>query len=440
MVYLWSLDATCSRSGTLAALEQDQTLVCLGALDLLVARWMISQGARRVVLLGRTPLPPRAQWGQLALDHAQKRLVQAILELEAQGASIHPAAVDVSDEAQLANFLAEFTREGWPAIRGVVHTAGVVQDELLLRMSAETFLRVLRPKLRGGWLLHEQLKDSPLDFFWLFSSTGSVLASPGQASYAAANAFLDALAGYRRTQGLPALSLGWGPWSVGMVEQLHLEQAYTRRGIELITPEVGTQIMARVMGQDAAHLVIISASWTVARASLPQGSWPPMLQLLGQQEDEAPGPGEEDEQGLLAQLREMNAADRPGLLESSLREMVARILQMEPGQCSGQDALTSLGMDSLMAIEIKTTIASSMRVDISVLELLQGITVAQLAARLLTSLRLDEPGGLSTERLAPDALPDEIEELLALVDQEDLERVLAELERDAESARGQNLK
>jgi len=93
----------------------------------------------------------------------------------------------------------------------------------------------------------------------------------------------------------------------------------------------------------------------------------------------------------------------------------------------------------MMAIEIQTRIASSMRVDVSVLELLQGITVAQLAARLLTSLQLDKPGGLSTERdeLAPDALPDEIEELLALVDQEELERLLAELERGSEGVLGQ---
>jgi acyl carrier protein len=223
-----------------------------------------------------------------------------------------------------------------------------------------------------------------------------------------------------------------------MVEQLHLEQFYTRRGIDLITPEVGTQMMTRVMGQNAAHLIIISANWAVTRASLPEGSWPSLFQLLDQQGGEAVGADAEGEQELLARLKEMKAADRLGLIESSLQETVAQILQMEPGQFSAQVALTSLGMDSMMAIEIQTRIANSMRVEVSVLELLQGITVAQLAARLLTSLQLDEPDGLSTEtdELAPTALPDEIEELLALVDQEELERLLTELERSSEGILG----
>src|SRR5262249_20913881 len=146
-------------------------------------------------------------------------------------------------------------------IKGVIHAAGVVQDELLLRMKTETFQRVLRPKVSGGWLLHHLLKDYPLDFFILFSSAGSVIASPGQGNYAAANAFLDALVSYRRSLELPALSIGWGPWSVGMVEQLKLAQFYARRGIELITPEVGMQILARVVGQRPAQLTAISANW-----------------------------------------------------------------------------------------------------------------------------------------------------------------------------------
>ena len=201
------------------------------------------QGARRLILMGRTRVPARSTWQQLEADHPQKSLVQALSELEALGATIHLAAVDVADEEQLSTFLTAYEREAWPPIRGVIHTAGVVQDELLLRMTAETFQHVLRPKVRGGWLLHRLLRDYPLDFFVLFSSTGSVIASLGQGNYAAANAFLDALAHHRRSLGLPALSIGWGPWSVGMVEQLKLEQFYTRRGIELIRPEVGMQFL-----------------------------------------------------------------------------------------------------------------------------------------------------------------------------------------------------
>lgn len=406
----------------------------LGTLGLLVARWMIGQGARRVILMGRTPLPPRNSWSQLEAAHPQKKLVQEILQLEALGASIYLASVDVADEEQMVRFLAEYKRDGWPTIRGVIHTAGVVQDELLLRMSTETFLRVLRPKLRGSWLLHTLLKDYPLDFFVLFSSTGSVIASLGQANYAAANAFMDALAWSRRAQGLPALSLGWGPWSVGMVEQLKLEQFYTRRGIDLITPELGRQIMTRIMGQNSPHLVVISANWAITRDSAPQGSWPRMFLLLGQQEGEAAAEGAEGENELLERLTATKAVERPGMLETYLQEMIARVLQLEVTQFSTQEALTSLGMDSMMAIEVKNRVASSIKVDVSVLELLQGITVTQLAARLLASLQLNEPGVPATDAAptASETLTEEIEQLLALADQEELERLLAELEQSSE--------
>jgi acyl transferase domain-containing protein len=401
----------------------------LGTLGLLVARWMVKQGARRLILMGRTPVPQRSIWYQLEADHPQRKLIQAIQELETLGATIHLAAVDVADEDQLSTFLAEYKREGWPALRGVVHTAGVVQDELLLRMTTETFQRVLRPKVRGGWLLHDLLKDYPLDFFVLFSSTGSVIASLGQGNYAAANAFLDALASHRRSLGLPALSIGWGPWSVGMVEQLKLEQFYTRRGIELITPEVGTQILTRVVGQRPAQLTVISANWALARETAPQGILPPMFVLLGEQTGEAATGDTTSDDELLHQLSTTEAAGRLPLLESHLQEMIARVLQLDASQFSGQEALTSLGMDSMMAIEVKNRVGGSLKVDVSVLELLQGITVGQLANRILSSLQLDEasPAVESTPPI------EEIQQLIALADSEELERLLAELEQTSDT-------
>jgi acyl transferase domain-containing protein/aryl carrier-like protein len=397
----------------------------LGTLGLLVARWMVMQGARHLILMGRTRVPPRSAWHELKENDAQRKLVQAIQELEMLGATIHLTQVDVADEEQLSTFLTEYKREGWPTIRGVMHTAGVVQDELLLRMTAETFQRVLRPKLKGGWLLHHLLKDYPLDFFVLFSSTGSVIASLGQGNYAAGNAFLDALAHYRHAQGLPAISIGWGPWSIGMVEQLKLEQFYTKRGIELITPEVGMQILARVLGQRPAQLTVISANWAVARETSPLGTLPPMFKLLGAQvEEPATGDGNSDD-GLLQQLSAAEAAERQSLLTSHLQGLVARVLQFDADQLTGQEPLTSLGMDSMMAIEMKHRLAGSVKVDISVLELLQGMTIAQLATRILASLQFEEVSS-PAEVAAP---VDEIQQLVGQADSEELERLLAELEQ-----------
>jgi acyl carrier protein len=405
----------------------------LGALGLLVARWMVKQGARRLILMGRTQLPPRSTWHELEAEHRQSGVIQAIQELEGLGATIHLAAVDVAEEGQLSGFLAQYEREGWPAIRGVIHTAGVVQDELLLRMKTETFQRVLRPKVSGGWLLHRLLKDRPLDFFVLFSSTGSVIASLGQGNYAAGNAFLDALAQHRRAQGLPGLSIGWGPWSVGMVEQLKLEQYYAKRGIELITPEVGMQMLGRVLGQRPVHLTAISANWAVARETSPVGVLPPMFSLLGEQAQEAATSETNNEDGaLLEQLRAVEAAERQGMVATHLQELIARVMQLDPSQFSGQETLTSLGMDSMMAIEVKRRLEGTLKVEVSVLELLQGVTVVQLAARILAALQFEErpEAAEAVEAVAPLA---DIEQLIEQADSGELERLLAELELTLEN-------
>ena len=182
----------------------------LGDLGLVVARWMVEQGARRLILLGRTKLPPRSSWSSVETGSRLARQIAAIRELEALGASVHLASVDVADEEQLSAFLEEFRAEGWPPIRGVVHAAGVLHDGLLLQLDRAALNTVLRPKVMGGWLLHRLLEDAPLDFFVLFSSAGSLLGQPGQGNYAAANAFLDALAHHRRAQGQPALSCQLG--------------------------------------------------------------------------------------------------------------------------------------------------------------------------------------------------------------------------------------
>jgi hypothetical protein len=160
----------------------------LGDLGLLVARWMAQQGARHLILMARTPLPPRSDWEVLESGTRVARQIAAIRELESIGAEVHLAAVDVADETGLVAFLKEISEANIPPIRGVVHAAGVVEPKSILDLDAENMKTVLRPKLAGGYLLNKHLNDAPLDFFVLFSSASSVLSSPLLGSYAAANA------------------------------------------------------------------------------------------------------------------------------------------------------------------------------------------------------------------------------------------------------------
>src|SRR5262249_46172529 len=151
-------------------------------------------GARRLILLGRHALPPRSEWADVDHSSPERARIDAILGLEALGATVETGAVDVGDASQLRSWLERYRREKRPQIRGVVHAAGIAQYRLLADHRDGDLESVWRGKVHGAWLLHTLLADAPLDFFVLFSSASALLNSPLVGSYAAANAFLDGLA------------------------------------------------------------------------------------------------------------------------------------------------------------------------------------------------------------------------------------------------------
>ena len=159
----------------------------------------------------------------------------------------------------------KFRAEGWPPIRGVVHAAGVLHDGLLAQLDAAALNSVLRPKMIGGWLLHRLLEDAPLDFFVLFSSAGSLLGQPGQGNYAAANAFLDALAHHRRAQGRPALSINWGGWSgLGFADTSGGQRLAARLallGIKSIAPGQALEVLERLLRQGSTQVAAVPVDW-----------------------------------------------------------------------------------------------------------------------------------------------------------------------------------
>ena len=182
----------------------------LGALGLLVARWLVERGARHLVLTSRHGLPDRAAWGGEQPAEVRARIA-AVEALEAQGVRVTAAAVDVADAGEMTALLAAID----PPLRGVVHAAGVGPVRPLAETDETLLESVLRPKVAGSWLLHRLLQGRPLDLFVLFSSGAAVWGGHGQGAYAAANAFLDGLAHQRRAQSLPALSIAWGLWAEG---------------------------------------------------------------------------------------------------------------------------------------------------------------------------------------------------------------------------------
>jgi acyl transferase domain-containing protein/acyl carrier protein len=402
----------------------------LGDLGLLVARWMVEQGARRLILLGRTKLPPRSQWSAVETGSRLAHQIAAIRELESLGASVHPASVDVADEKQLSGFLDEFCSEGWPPIRGVVHAAGVLQDGLLVQLDAAQLNTVLRPKMIGGWLLHRLLEDSPLDFFVLFSSAGSLLGQPGQGNYAAANAFLDALAHHRKAQDRPAISINWGAWTdSGFADTPGGKRLAARLalvGIRSMAPEQALEVLKQQLQQGATQVVAVPVDWRQYRESYPAGSEPPLLSQLAREEVEVPrqaDPAGEKKGRISAALLAAEPEERRRLLQSYLSEQVARVLGLSASRLDLQQPISNLGMDSLMAVELKNRIAVDLKVNVPVVKFLQGFSVDQAV-----TLVLDQLAAEAANPSAPLA-PAVIQRQEAHKDKRNAQHLLANLDR-----------
>jgi len=394
----------------------------LGDLGLLVARWMVEQGARRLILLGRSKLPSRSDWSSVETGSRLARQITTIRELESLGACVHLASVDVADEGPLREFLEEFRAEGWPPIRGVVHAAGVLQDGLLMQLDAPSLNTVLRPKVMGGWLLHRLLQDDPLDFFILFSSAGSLLGQPGQGNYAAANAFLDALALHRQAQGQPALTINWGAWAgEGFADSVGGKRLAARLallGIGSIAPRQALDMMGRLLGQNATQVVVVPVNWKRYREFYSTNSASPLLSDLAGEEAEVTQPA-----GRMSERRDALLAAEPPerrrLLQSYLSEQVARVLGLSPSKLDVQQPLSNLGLDSLMAVELKNRIAVDLKVNLPVVKFLQGFSVDQAVTQVL-------------DQMAAEAANPTIPQVVAVAqsgDQRNAERLLANLDQ-----------
>ncbi|MGZ9825371.1 type I polyketide synthase [Tsukamurella ocularis] len=395
----------------------------LGALGRLVLVALAERGAGHVIVTSRSGLPPRDEWDSLT-DAAQRDAVTAVRATEAAGATVHVAAVDVTDARALTECIARLHAMGVPALRGVIHSAGAVDDQILVRMTPEQVERVVRPKVLGGWALHEATAGEPLDFFTLFSSISAVIPSPGQGNYAAGNAFLDSLAHYRRAQGLPALSINWGPWDAGMIASLGLRELYGQRGIDLIDPETGMTLLAELLGSGEVQQGVVSAHWPTVIGSY--ALTPILVAHLGRGEDD----GDDEGESILERLGAATAEDRAPIATDGVRLTVSRVLRMAEEHIPDDEPLGRLGVDSMLATELRIRVEQQFRAAPSIAFLLDGATVATIAAELLATL--DIPSGDAE----PDAEVDDLAALLADLDDDAVAALLAQSETTEPNAGG----
>ena len=349
----------------------------LGGLGLQVARWLVEQGARYLCLLGRSQPTPTAQ--------------QQITELQALGAAITVVQADVSRQEEVAQTLARIPKA--QPLRGVIHAAGILDDGALLQQSWERFARVLAAKAVGGWHLHSLTKQTPLDFFVLFSSSTGLFGNRGQANHAAANTFLDSLAHYRRAHHLPALSIDWGAWSeIGAAAAMMQrdETQMSMRGEGVIDPAQGIQSFAYLLPQAASQVAVMPIVWdkflplqqtnTLFFAKFARRTPPPVVQTVT------------TPVRFRQQLEQAAPEQRRTLLMQQLQNTVARVLGWRvPEQIDMQTGLMELGMDSLMAIELRNLLARGLEQTLPATLLFTYPTLHALTEYLIQTLFKDNP-------------------------------------------------
>jgi malonyl CoA-acyl carrier protein transacylase len=312
----------------------------LGALGLKVAHWLVAHSARHIVLTSR---------------HDASEKTQAMLnQWEQTGVQILVVKADVSHPDDVARILEEIKM---PPLRGIVHAAGVLDDGVLLQQTWARFSQVMAPKMDGAWNLHILTQEIPLDFFICFSSMVSLLGSQAQGNYVAANAFMDALAHHRRAVGLPGLSINWGPWAeAGMSANLESrdQRRITEQGLSNIAPEDGLQVLGELLAQDIAQVGVLPINWSKFLPQLESPFFEALTKSV-QPSSDAQTPT------LFKQLEETPVEARRELLMTHIRAEIARVLELSaPEQIQPRQRLFDLGIDSLMAVELRNRLKAGL--------------------------------------------------------------------------------
>ncbi|MEO0540609.1 MAG: SDR family NAD(P)-dependent oxidoreductase, partial [Cyanobacteria bacterium P01_A01_bin.105] len=360
-------------------IHADATYLITGGtsgLGLETAAWLAEQGAQHLALLSRSPAKPDGQ-----ADGQIKKLRQ-------QGVAVQWFQADVSNRTQLQTALAQIN-QSMPPLRGIVHAAGILDDGVLQQLTWERMMWVLAPKSWGAWHLHELTQHLPLDLFVLYSSAASLLGSPGQGSHVAANSFLDGLALYRRQLGLPGLSINWGPWSeVGSVTTA-VQQQMQSRGVDAIAPHQGKHALSQLLSQTLlSQAGVIPIYWSQFYGQVSPESRPDPFYDTFKPVKASPRQRSQNTTAQVApwkiQLDQLPQRQRLGFVTQALQREVAQILRLPDAQYP--DPATSffdMGMDSLMAVELKNLLDTQLGVSVSSTAVFEFPTIQGLAAHLV---------------------------------------------------------
>nr|WP_129677809.1 type I polyketide synthase [Candidatus Chloroploca sp. Khr17] len=353
----------------------------LGGLGLVVAEWLAQQGARRLVLMGRSSPTPTAQ--------------QQIEAIAALGATVTVAQADVNDRSQVAATMAQID-PAYP-LAGVVHAAAAREGGSLLQLHDwERFAAILSPKLAGAWHLEELTSTTVLDFFICFSSITTLAGDIGLGAYVAANSFLDAFAHYRRARQRPALSVNWGIWAeVGAAASMERSRQLEDHGHGRITPDQGIAALARLLRTPASRVAVMPIDWDIfgsrAASQVPlftelTASHRPRVRasdVLANESVESTSPS------LSRRFAQTPPEQRASFLARHVGGLVVQVLGLPSSEALDcGESLLGLGLDSLMAVELRNHLRQGWGVAIPFVSFLAGLTTDDIIAELLRRLDL----------------------------------------------------
>lgn len=319
-----------------------------GGLGLATAQWLIDQGADHLLLLSRHPAKAETQ--------------SRIDGWRARGIHVAQHCVDTADLHALTQVM-RTAEQQLPQIAGMIHCAGVLDDHLIEDLSVESFDKVFSGKAQGAWHLHTLTQALPLDFFVLFSSAASILGNRGQANYAAANAYLDAIAHRRHQLGLKATSINWGPWAqVGMAQSdAAITQHLKRQGFVAMAPEIGLEALGLCIDSTQPQLSVVECDWDQYLVSSEASSH--FLSRLVRPE-RAAGIGQTASKStaeLLDELKQASRDQQQKLVEQYVHRKIRQLFGLTPTvTLIPTQAFTDLGLDSLMAVQLADLIGKGL--------------------------------------------------------------------------------
>jgi NAD(P)-dependent dehydrogenase (short-subunit alcohol dehydrogenase family)/acyl carrier protein len=362
----------------------------LGGLGLLAAHALATHGAQHVVLMSRQGVATAEQAADIA-------------EIEKLGATISIVRGDVTQADDVARILGDIEAR-MPPLRGILHTAGVLEDGALLNQSIERFRRVFGPKMLGTWNLHQHTQKKKLDFFLLYSSLSALLGPPGLSNYVAANTFLDALAHYRRNMNLPATSINWGLIAdKGMASKAQSAGRVEEQGVIGMSASTYESLLVRALRAQWEQMGLAEVNFRAWRERFPQVASLHRFDRLLESLDAMVVPAKPKNTQLLEAFTLATAAERNALLERFVREQLAAILRLDPKRIELRAPLRTLGIDSLMSLELRNRLESALGLELSATLVWSHPHVTALADHLSSLLSAKET---SAEPQTPDPVPD----------------------------------